>query len=75
MEARGNSSIRRGIYLVGDRLRSASFEEIDLIVGLLTALEELNGEMPADIYGFFTVAHALWEMGAMIQDWETGGES
>lgn len=62
------AGVNRAIYLVGDRIRSASFEEIDLIVGLLSALEELNGEIPADIYRRFTVADAPWEIGAIAQD-------
>jgi hypothetical protein len=68
------AGIKIAINPISDRLRNASFEEIDLIVGLLTALEELNGEIPPDIYRLFTVADAPWQIKAIIQDRELSGD-
>ncbi|MDY6802807.1 MAG: hypothetical protein SXA11_03240 [Cyanobacteriota bacterium] len=67
------AGVKKAINPIGDRLRSATFEEIDLIVGLLTALEELNGEIPADIYRRFTVADAPWQIKFMLENGELNG--
>lgn len=67
------AGIKIAINYISDRLRNATFEETDLIVGLLTALEELNGEIPADIYGRFTVADAPWQIKFVLENGELNG--
>ena len=67
------AGIKKAINPISDRLINATFEEIDLIVGLLTALEELNGEIPADIYQHFTVADAPWQVKFMLENGELNG--
>jgi hypothetical protein len=40
---------------------------------LLTALEELNGEIPGDIYRRFTVADAPWQVKFTLENGELNG--
>lgn len=49
------------------RLRCADLQEIDLIIGLLTVLEELNHNIPNDLYQRFTASEAPWQVQAVAK--------
>ncbi|MGL5134534.1 MAG: hypothetical protein ACRC78_18555 [Planktothrix sp.] len=59
--------IYEAINPILQRLRSADLQEIDLIISFLTVLEELNHNIPNDLYQRFTASEAPWQVQAVAK--------
>lgn len=56
------TGIEDAIEPICDRLRSSSFEEVDLIVSLLDSLHKLNSKLPSDLLRRFSSDNIPWQI-------------
>jgi len=60
------NKVYESVDRITNRLRSTDNSQIDLIVGLLTALVELRGEVPEDLMSRFQQPSTPWQVRTLI---------
>ncbi|MEM7594732.1 MAG: HEAT repeat domain-containing protein [Cyanobacteria bacterium P01_A01_bin.83] len=62
------AGIKDAIDPICDRLKSASLEEVDLIVSLLDALNKSNGKLPQDLIQSFSSDNVSWQIKTKLEE-------
>ena len=60
--------IKDAIEPICDRLGNSKLEEIDLILGLLDALSEIDGKLPEDLLQSFIAINSPWQIKTIVKE-------